>query len=57
MSNRIPAIVVFVVGAIIVAAPLILRLGWLMAIAGMVLGVALGVTAGIIWITAKPISA
>jgi hypothetical protein len=54
MLTRIAAAIVFLAGALIVAAPLVFRLGWLAAAAGIVLGVAVGVSAGVLWATARP---
>ena len=54
MQTRIVAGIVFFSGSLIVAAPIAMRLGWLLPIVGGVLGVAVGAAAGIIWTTAQP---
>ena len=53
--KRIAAALLFVAGTAIVAAPMIMRLGWLMAVAGVVLGSSLGVMAGVLWQLAGPL--
>jgi hypothetical protein len=53
MKSQALAAVAFFAGALIVAAPLVLRLGWLAGTSGIVLGVALGAVSGVLWASAK----
>ena len=55
MKSRAVAAVVFFAGALIVATPIAMRLGWLAATTGVVLGVSLGVVSGMLWALAKPV--
>jgi hypothetical protein len=57
MWNGLAAPIVFFAGVVIVAAPLILRLGWLLATAGILRSAALGASAGVLWVIAKPSAA
>lgn len=55
MVKRIIAAVLFIAGTTIVAAPMIMRLGWLVSGAGLVLGMSIGVIAGVLWQLAGPL--
>jgi len=54
MFHRIAAALLFLAGAAVVALPIVLRLGWLAAIGGLILGPALGVIAGVLWASDSP---
>jgi len=54
---RIGASFAFLTAMLIIAAPIIFGIGLLFAIVGTMLGVALGASAGVIWIATKPTSA
>ena len=53
--KRIAAAFLFIAGTAIVAAPIVMRLGWLMPGVGVVLGTSLGVMAGVLWQLAGPL--
>ena len=53
MATQIVAGIGFLSGSLIVATRIAVRLGWLLTIAGVVVGVAVGTMAGIIWATAQ----
>jgi hypothetical protein len=53
MIKQIAAVLFFAVGTAVVAVPLVLRLGWIAAIGGLILGPALGVMAGVLWISSR----
>ena len=55
MVTRITVAVLFIAGTAIVAAPMILQLGWVMSAAGVVLGTSLGAMAGVLWQLAGPL--
>jgi hypothetical protein len=49
MIKQIAAVLFFAVGTAVASVPLVLRLGWIAAIGGLILGPALGVMAGVLW--------
>jgi len=53
MKARIVAGIVAVAGSLIIAASILMRPGWLLASAGVVLGFGAGAVAGMLWVTSQ----
>jgi len=51
--KRVAAVLLFIVGTVVVAVPMAMRLGWIAAIGGLIFGPAIGVMAGVLWASAS----